>query len=354
MIYDQLTIVIPTHERHNLLLRSVDYYTKLNVSVIIVDSSVNKLERILPSKFQYIHMPCEEFGNKIYKALLRVTTEYSCLSADDDFLSESGLVGAVEFLEVNGDYISAQGRYISFDLKDGNIICAPMYTQKLFYKVDDVTRIGRIKQAFNPYMHHIYSVHRTRILIKSFLAVSTIKSTSPVELNVALVGATYGKHMLLPMFWMARDQRIYTSTVNEDGKVERVSLYNAEIIPVTLVVNNWATYFSTTEGQLYKKNYCSVINDIVKNNEEQNTLFDAAFSAYNSRTKKNDYSCKLKFKTHIRRVIKKLLPYYMLNIYRLVRDAYFRYKYPLRYPSAKEWERIKGVILKHDDKVRSN
>ena len=59
MLNEQLTIIIPTHERHSLLLRAVDYYTNLNVHVIIVDSSVNKLKRILTSKFQYIHMPCE-------------------------------------------------------------------------------------------------------------------------------------------------------------------------------------------------------------------------------------------------------------------------------------------------------
>ena len=121
MLNEQLTIIIPTHERHSLLLRAIDYYTNLNVHVIIVDSSVNKLKRILTSKFQYIHMPCEDFGSKIYHVLSQVTTKYSCLSADDDFLSESGLIKGIDFLEENDDYVSVQGRYINFDFKNYKI-----------------------------------------------------------------------------------------------------------------------------------------------------------------------------------------------------------------------------------------
>jgi glycosyltransferase domain-containing protein len=355
MLNEQLTIIIPTHERHSLLLRAVDYYTNLNVHVIIVDSSVNKLKRILTSKFQYIHMPCEDFGSKIYNVISQVTTKYSCLSADDDFLSESGLIKGIDFLEENDDYVSVQGRYISFYLKNYKITSGPMYTKAPYYLVDGKSRLERVKQAFSPYMHHMYSVHRTEVLIKSFLAVSTIKVASPVELSVALVGAVYGKHMLLPEFWMARDTNVYTSTINEEGQIEKINSYNFENNPVTLIVKNWAGYLQTADGKLFKKKYCSVISDIVKDKAEQNALFDTGFLTYiagTSNLKNIDPITKFNLKNNI----KILLPNYFLNVYRLIRYTYFRYKYPLGYPwsdiySAKDWERMKSVILKYNDKI---
>ena len=40
---NNLTIIIPTHERQTLLIRSIKYYEKLNYNIIIVDSSDTKL-----------------------------------------------------------------------------------------------------------------------------------------------------------------------------------------------------------------------------------------------------------------------------------------------------------------------
>ena len=352
MLNEQLTIIIPTHERHSLLLRAIDYYTNLNVHVIIVDSSVNKLKRILTSKFQYIHMPGEDFGSKIYNVMSQVTTKYSCLSADDDFLSESGLIQGIDFLEENDDYVSVQGRYINFDFKNYKITSAPMYTKALHYLVDGKSRLERVKQAFNPYMHHMYSVHRTEVLIKSLLVVSTIKVASTVELSVALVGAAYGKHKLLPKFWMARDTNVYTSTINEEGQVDKINSYSIENNPDTLIVNNWAGYLQTAEGELFKKNYCSVISDIVKDKAEQNALFDTGLLTFISNSKKIDPITKSNLKNNI----KLLLPNYFLNVYRLIKSRYFRFKHPLGYPwsemySAKDWEQMKNVILKYHDKI---
>ena len=354
MLNEQLTIIIPTHERHSLLLRAIDYYTNLNVHVIIVDSSVNKLRRILTSKFQYIHMPCEDFGSKIYNVMSQVTTKYSCLSADDDFLSESGLIQGIDFLEENDDYVSVQGRYINFDFKNYKITSAPMYTKALHHLVDGKSRLERVKQAFSPYMHQIYSVHRTEVLQKSFLAVSKIKVASPVELSVVLVGAVYGKHMLLPKFWMARDTNVYSSTKNEEGQVEKINSYSFENNSVTLIVNpyNWAGYLQTADGELFKKNYCSVISDIVKDKAEQNALFDTGFLIFISNSKKIDPITKSNLKNNI----KLLLPNYFLNVYRLIKSRYFRFKHPLGYPwsemySAKDWEQMKNVILKYHDKI---
>ena len=86
----ETTIIIPSHERHHVLLRAIDYYSELNFSVLIVDSSELFLDIKLPKNIKYMHLPGTFLSDKIYTGLSIVTTPYSCLCADDDFLAESG------------------------------------------------------------------------------------------------------------------------------------------------------------------------------------------------------------------------------------------------------------------------
>ena len=42
-MYNNLSIVIPTHERHEVLLRAINYYSSFNIDVYIADSSSSRL-----------------------------------------------------------------------------------------------------------------------------------------------------------------------------------------------------------------------------------------------------------------------------------------------------------------------
>ena len=355
---EKLTIIIPTHERHNLLMRSMEYYNNFNINFIIVDSSQAAFSNAIPSKFKYLHMPMEDFGKKIYLALSQVNTEYSCLCADDDFISISGLIECLSFLDNNDDYVSAQGRYISFNGFDKKLTVYPMYTKALDHLVSSKNKIERIKQAFNPYMHQIYAVHKTNVLLKSFSTVSTIKNTSPVELAVPLVGSIYGKHKMLPVFWMARDQLVYTSLVNEKEKRQRENIFNNEQDCITRVVTDWESYLLSEDGKSFKNNYCEVISEVVSDNKEQSRLFDTAFSVYLSRSSNNNSKSNSKLNKKIKITIKMLMPNYFLHVYHMIRHASFRYKHPLGYPwsndqSSNDWKKMTEVILKYSEVVRS-
>jgi len=89
---NKLTIIIPTYERHHVLSRAIDYYSQIDVAVIIADSSNNPFTNKLPDNFRLLHCPDYFMGDKIYKALCEVDTDYSCLCADDDFLHQTGLI----------------------------------------------------------------------------------------------------------------------------------------------------------------------------------------------------------------------------------------------------------------------
>ena len=103
---------------------------------MIVDSSEVFLNVKLPGNITYFHLPGSLFGDKIYSALCKASTPYSCLCADDDFLAENGLKAGQEFLEENLDYVSVQGHYIQFDPSIPKEKNNPLYLNMIGYKND--------------------------------------------------------------------------------------------------------------------------------------------------------------------------------------------------------------------------
>ena len=52
---DKLTIIIPTHERHHVLARAIDYYSSWDCKIIIADSSKVTYSKKLPDNIQYLY-----------------------------------------------------------------------------------------------------------------------------------------------------------------------------------------------------------------------------------------------------------------------------------------------------------
>ena len=53
---DDITIVIPTHERNWLIKKSINYYKTLGCVVVVLDSSENPIELETISSIQYFHV----------------------------------------------------------------------------------------------------------------------------------------------------------------------------------------------------------------------------------------------------------------------------------------------------------
>ena len=134
---EKITVIIPSHERHQLLQRAIDYYSELDLFVLIVDSSELFLNVKLPENITYLHLPGSLFGDKIYSGLCNAITTYSCLCADDDFLAESGLKAGEKFLEENLDYVSVQGHYIQFDPSFPKEQNNPLYHRDMIGYIND-------------------------------------------------------------------------------------------------------------------------------------------------------------------------------------------------------------------------
>ena len=117
-----ITILIPTLERHQLLLRSIDYYQHFDCNVVVADSSVRKINYEFPDNVIYKHLPGMGYAKKMFEVAKGITTPYVCVAPDDDYLFESSLKAGAHFLDENSDYVSAQGRYLSFELIENQVV----------------------------------------------------------------------------------------------------------------------------------------------------------------------------------------------------------------------------------------
>ena len=59
-----ITIIIPTLDRHDLLLRAIDYYQHFDCNILVADSSATKENFGFPDNFIYKHLPDIGFAKK--------------------------------------------------------------------------------------------------------------------------------------------------------------------------------------------------------------------------------------------------------------------------------------------------
>ena len=104
-----------------------------------------------------------------------------------------------------------------------------------------------------------------------------------------MVSAFRGSHKILPIFWLARDNKKHTnySLLVDTNKTKRKDEATFEVAP-SIVVDDWENYLSSNEGLLFKQQFV----DSIKVEKNQGAmLFDLAFSSYikGQKDTKKDY-----------------------------------------------------------------
>ena len=203
-----ITIFIPTHNRHQYLQRIIDYYSfhKIEWPIIICDSTCHKFNGEFRQKnIKYLHYPMVKPVDKVSKGMNSVHTKYCVMCADDDFIVPQTINSCVSFLKKNKDYSSVQGKYISFIYSGGNHIkLTPSYNYKVNISSDNACE--RLLQQFNPYMHQFYSVHHIQTLRDCFnIALGSFENGCLFEIALAMMASINGKHKILQNFYCARE-----------------------------------------------------------------------------------------------------------------------------------------------------
>jgi len=201
------TLIIPTHNRHDYLKRSMTYFENLDAEVIYCDSSAEEFvqhEIDLHPNVKYIHLPGKKFAEKILVALAEIKTDFVAMCPDDDFILINSLYKSVDFLSENKNYKTTVGKYIWFnDVFNGEFF---PNGQKLPEDID----FGANKNAeffFKNYYMILWAMYDKKILEKAFGIINEAKfhNDNYFELTVGACACYEGGIKFPKEIWGARE-----------------------------------------------------------------------------------------------------------------------------------------------------
>jgi glycosyltransferase domain-containing protein len=339
MKLEEVTIIIPTHNRHFLLNRSIEYYLNFNCSIIICDSSDKKSIQFLNnSNINYLHYPNTTFAKKMYKAITYVKTKYVCLSADDDFLSLKGVHKGVSFLDNNDDYYSVQGRYLQFYSNKNKFTTVNLYDAAGLIHYDSDSPFQRASDSSKNGMQLLYALHKTEALLNSFKVSELCIPLTMVEYTSNLIPLLYGKHKMLNIFWMARDPKRYASYESTSNSL------NTVVYPLDLIA-----YFNTDNGIEFKNNFLQKCIEVTNLNikEAEKVFYQIFFENYIQNhikhiLKKKEISCVNKIKICISKCL-----LIFRSLFNIIFNNQTKFIFPFK-EYEDDWTLIKNTIIKYN------
>lgn len=128
MTLQNVTVIIPAHNRPERLRRLLDYYSRTDIKILVPDSSDHPFaDAEKYPDITYLHRPKLHFLLKLKEVLPMISTPYVLYCADDDFAVPSGIAQMTAFLDEHPDYSTAQGHYLTFTPHKGKISFYPRY-----------------------------------------------------------------------------------------------------------------------------------------------------------------------------------------------------------------------------------
>jgi len=276
-----ITLLMSTKNRPYLITRALEYYKEWNCNLIICDGSIDPYESPLieNKSFDYFHLPNLSTAKKILYGINKINTKYFCFASDDDFLIQSSIKEGINFLDKNKDFVSVQGQFSSFDIKNEQIFYKNTYTENLNRIIVQNKASERLIYSFNNLMHHFYSVHKVEFVKQAFEVSINLKSLLHIEHNLIIFPLIYGKHMSLNNLWMVRDTARYTDYYKDHNQEDYLYI-------------NYNNYINTEEYKYYRSKFIEFYQ-IHTNCPDGLELFDKLFNTFCVQEKK---SILIKFK----------------------------------------------------------
>ncbi|KKL68331.1 hypothetical protein LCGC14_2126020, partial [marine sediment metagenome] len=102
-MFDKISLIIPTHNRHQYLTRVLDYYNGINLKILVADSSQKEYPFKNKYDIDYFHYPNYIPHKKLADIIQEVKTPYVFMCADDDFIIPKAIEKCIKFLDNNSD-----------------------------------------------------------------------------------------------------------------------------------------------------------------------------------------------------------------------------------------------------------
>lgn len=211
---DQLTVLVPTANRQDRLLRVLRYYaaSRCPAPMRVLDSSDRPIDpgAIEPFVRQDADASVTSYAPtmlplvKMLKGLETVRTPYVVIWADDDLLMPSAFEEGVRLLSDDPRISVVHGHSGLFRLDAGRLQWVAPYLQRAIL---DETASARLRNHFRRYSVTFYSIHRTEALRKNFETICRLGLDWHTwgELALGALGAIQGKVFLMDRFYMIRE-----------------------------------------------------------------------------------------------------------------------------------------------------
>lgn len=137
-IIKSLSIVIISRDRLKYLIRSLEYWSDSNYSLIVLDGSKDSSESLIQKQFpnvKYFHLPVP-LEQRLFFIGSQILTKYVMVAADDDFILKSGVTSCINFLESNSDYVAAFGAAARIKIVNGEV--------RLMNDYSNLVRVGQV------------------------------------------------------------------------------------------------------------------------------------------------------------------------------------------------------------------
>ncbi len=226
-----LTVVVPSRNRQDYLLRQIRFWASSSASLVVVDGSTRPLDDRVRSavdhhgRMTYLHEQ-SSFATRLNLASEYVVTPYAVMLGDDEFHLPSGLGASLSVLEENPDLVGCMGQVLSFSPVGSyrRIVLARVYPSLRGYEIRHAVPADRLIAAMSDYaMATCYAVLRTSVWRRSWGSLGEYESGHAAELQQAMAVDLLGQFATTSHVQWLRSienpNEPLSSTEEKDGKI---------------------------------------------------------------------------------------------------------------------------------------
>jgi len=226
-----LTLIVPTYNRQNYIIRQINYWSETDVTLHILDGSnesIDELEFLSRSKNIFYHNIKTSFEHRMGYASSLITTKYAALLSDDEFFIPSSIEKCIKIIE-NNNLVSCKGSCFTFNYIEGKVVGSPAYAGMRGYKIDAQFGKDRMIQHMAPYnMYSLWSIMKSDVMKSCLNAMGLtgkLSCAASAEIQVSLITSYLGSIEIIDdLFWLRSQEN--NNIWWEDGNISFAKWYS--------------------------------------------------------------------------------------------------------------------------------
>ena len=210
MNLSDVTVVILSRGREDVLSRTLRYWSKYNISVLVLHNTDNPIETcLLGSNIEYV-VDRGSYGERCGHISRLLKTPFTILSSDDELYLPSALFALKSQLEKNPNLSSVGGLTIAIGKYGPLRTAIPCYTNMKSYKNLGVSSFERMTIHFSEQNGYrtgaIYRLMRKELmgdLMDTFSKIGVISTPYIYEVTGEMIVASYGQSSYISnIYWI--------------------------------------------------------------------------------------------------------------------------------------------------------